>query len=96
MPSTLWKQQRYGEKWYAGETISVSIGQGQVSVTPMSMAVMMASVASGGRVAPRLVARHRRRTDAAWQPAAVTRPPAGRDRSSQRRSRPSTTGCGWR
>jgi penicillin-binding protein 2 len=28
-----------GRKWYAGETISVSIGQGQVSVTPVSMAV---------------------------------------------------------
>ena len=37
-----------GEKWYAGETISVSIGQGQVSVTPISMAVMMATLANGG------------------------------------------------
>lgn len=55
MPSTEWKRQRTGEKWYAGETISVAIGQGQVSVTPMSMAVMMASVARGARVVPRLV-----------------------------------------
>ena len=49
MPSTAWKKQRTGEKWYAGETISVAIGQGQVSVTPISLAVMMASVANGGR-----------------------------------------------
>jgi penicillin-binding protein 2 len=56
MPSTAWKKQRTGEKWYAGETISVSIGQGQVSVTPVSLAVMMASVANGGtRVVPHLV-----------------------------------------
>ncbi len=56
VPSPEWKKQRTGEKWYPGETISVSIGQGQVSVTPMSLAVMMATVANGGtRVVPRLV-----------------------------------------
>lgn len=56
VPSTDWKLKRTGEKWYAGETISVAIGQGQLSVTPMSMAVMMATVANGGtRVIPRLV-----------------------------------------
>ena len=44
------------EKWYAGETISVAIGQGQVSVTPVSMAVYMATLANGGtRVTPHLV-----------------------------------------
>ncbi len=48
VPSTQWKRQRYNEKWYAGETISVAIGQGQVSVTPLSMAVMMMTVANGG------------------------------------------------
>ncbi len=56
MPSTEWKRKRNNEKWYAGETISVAIGQGQVSVTPISLAVMMATVANGGtRFAPRLV-----------------------------------------
>ncbi len=73
MPSTLWKQQRYGEKWYAGETISVAIGQGQVSVTPMSMAVMMASVASGRRVAPRLVRATADGPSAPWEPTELTR-----------------------
>jgi penicillin-binding protein 2 len=56
MPSSEWKRAKKGEKWYAGETISVSIGQGQVSVTPISMAVMMMTVANGGtRYAPHLV-----------------------------------------
>ncbi len=48
VPSTEWKRQRTGEKWYAGETISVAIGQGQVSVTPAGMAKMIATVANGG------------------------------------------------
>jgi penicillin-binding protein 2 len=56
VPSTEWKMQRFREKWYAGETISVSIGQGQVSVTPASMAVMISTVANGGtRVTPHLI-----------------------------------------
>jgi penicillin-binding protein 2 len=56
VPSTEWKRARTGEKWYAGETISVSIGQGQVSVTPISLAVMAMTVANGGtRYAPHLV-----------------------------------------
>jgi penicillin-binding protein 2 len=56
MPSTEWKRQRTGERWYPGETISVSIGQGQVTVTPASMAVMIATVANGGtRVTPHVI-----------------------------------------
>jgi penicillin-binding protein 2 len=73
VPSTEWKKQRTGERWYPGETISVAIGQGQVSVTPMSMAVMMASVARGQRVTPRLVTATS--TGGAWEP--VKAPPAG-------------------
>ena len=48
VPSTEWKQRVVKEKWYPGETISVSIGQGQVNVTPLSLAVMMMTVANGG------------------------------------------------
>ena len=39
VPSRAWKQAAVGERWYPGETISVAIGQGQVSVTPISLAV---------------------------------------------------------
>ena len=56
VPSTEWKRQKYGERWYAGETISVAIGQGQVAVTPASMAAMIATVANGGtRITPHVV-----------------------------------------
>src|SRR5437868_9427334 len=56
VPSTEGKRERMHEKWYAGETISVAIGQGQVSVTPVSMAVYMSTLANGGtRVTPHLV-----------------------------------------
>jgi penicillin-binding protein 2 len=48
MPSTQWKLRTRGERWYPGETISVAIGQGQVSTTPLSMAVMMMTLANGG------------------------------------------------
>jgi penicillin-binding protein 2 len=56
VPSPEWKRKRFQEKWYAGETISVSIGQGGVSVTPVSMAVYAATLANGGtRVTPHLL-----------------------------------------
>ena len=56
VPSPEWKQQYRKEKWYAGETVSVSIGQGSVSVTPVSMAVYAATMANGGtRVTPHLL-----------------------------------------
>jgi penicillin-binding protein 2 len=71
VPSTEWKRQRTGERWYPGETISVAIGQGQLSVTPMSMAVMMATVANGGtRVVPRLVTAIDDGSGRGWQPVA--------------------------
>ena len=56
VPSTEWKRQRYGEPWYPGETISVAIGQGQVSVTPASLALMISTVANGGtKVTPHVI-----------------------------------------
>src|SRR4029450_12553251 len=56
IPNTEWKRKRYNERWYPGETISVAIGQGQVSVTPAALAVIISTVANGGtRVTPHLV-----------------------------------------
>ena len=56
VPSTEWKLEHTGERWYPGETISVSIGQGQVTVTPASLAVMIATIANGGtRVTPHVI-----------------------------------------
>ena len=56
VPSSEWKKRQTGERWYPGETISVAIGQGQNSVTPMGLALMMATLGNGGtRLVPRLV-----------------------------------------
>jgi penicillin-binding protein 2 len=68
VPSTQWKAEHTKEKkWYAGETISVAIGQGQVSVTPVSMAVYAATLGNGGtRVTPHLL--KAKYEDNAWQP----------------------------
>jgi len=48
MPSEEWKIRNFKQKWYAGETISVGIGQGAVAVTPIQMARAIGGIASGG------------------------------------------------
>jgi penicillin-binding protein 2 len=47
-PSAEWKQRIHREPWYPGDTISVSIGQGLLAVTPVQMATMISAVANGG------------------------------------------------
>src|SRR6202041_2510937 len=48
MPSEEWKIRNFKQKWFAGETISVGIGQGAVAVTPMQLARAIGGIASGG------------------------------------------------
>ena len=48
VPSTKWKLRRFREKWYPGETISVSIGQGALTMTPLQAAYAIGGVAMGG------------------------------------------------
>src|SRR5580698_5507464 len=48
MPSTQWKLKNFHEKWYAGEVISVGIGQGATTVTPLQLARALGGIASGG------------------------------------------------
>jgi len=56
VPSSEWKKKNRGEPWYPGETISVAIGQGFLSVTPIQMAKAIAIVATNGQVVqPRLL-----------------------------------------
>lgn len=55
-PSSEWKWQRFKQKWYAGDTISVGIGQGYWLATPLQLATAVATLANGGTpVRPRLV-----------------------------------------
>jgi penicillin-binding protein 2 len=48
MPSTAWKLKTQHEKWYAGETISVGIGQSAIQATPIQLARALSGIASGG------------------------------------------------
>jgi penicillin-binding protein 2 len=55
VPTTEWKQRRFGQPWMPGETVSASIGQGYNLATPLQLAVSYAAIANGGRVMrPRL------------------------------------------
>ena len=56
VPSTEWKKKKLGEPWYPGETISIAIGQGFLSATPIQMAKVVSIVATDGQVVqPRLL-----------------------------------------
>jgi penicillin-binding protein 2 len=60
LPSTAWKKRAYRkpeqQRWYAGETISLGIGQGYNNFTMLQMATAMSTLVSGGqRFKPRLV-----------------------------------------
>lgn len=49
MPSTKWKLRTARQKYYAGETISVAIGQGAVTVSPLQLAYAIGGLAVGGK-----------------------------------------------
>lgn len=73
IPSEDWKRRRFNERWYPGETISVAIGQGYVTTTPIALARMIATVANGGtRVTPHVV----RAVDRGqgWEPVSARTP----------------------
>ena len=48
VPSTRWKMRTFRQKWYAGETISVAIGQGALEVSPLQLAHAVGGIATGG------------------------------------------------
>ncbi|MBV9082760.1 MAG: penicillin-binding protein 2, partial [Acidobacteriaceae bacterium] len=48
MPSTKWKMRLARQKWYAGETISVAIGQGAVTVSPLQIVSALGGLGAGG------------------------------------------------
>lgn len=48
IPSSQWKRQARNQPWYAGETLSVAIGQGYTTTTPLQVANMVATLANGG------------------------------------------------
>ncbi len=48
IPTPDWKERERGEQWYIGDTYNFSIGQGDVLVTPLQMAHVIATIANGG------------------------------------------------
>ncbi|MEO8602866.1 MAG: penicillin-binding protein 2 [bacterium] len=57
IPDSAWKQRVLKQPWFKGETLSVAIGQGYVTATPLQMAGVVGTIATGARYRPRLVQR---------------------------------------
>lgn len=56
LPTPASKEKYYKEPWFGGDTVMTAIGQGLVQVTPLEMAVMISTIANGGkRVKPHLM-----------------------------------------
>jgi len=69
VPSSRWKIRTQREKWYAGETISVSVGQGALTVTPLQLAHAIGGLAMGGTwMKPHLVKEEKGKDDKPAEP----------------------------
>ncbi|MEO7178303.1 MAG: penicillin-binding protein 2 [Allosphingosinicella sp.] len=55
VPDPEWMERKYKRKWQAYDTINMSIGQGNVLVNPLQLAVMVARISSGKLIQPRVV-----------------------------------------
>jgi penicillin-binding protein 2 len=57
-PSRPWRKKERGRNWYPGDSLNMSIGQGDVLTTPLQLAVMTATLANKGKlIEPRVVAK---------------------------------------
>ncbi len=50
VPSSDWKQRTFGNKWFDGDTVNLSIGQGFISVTPIEMALFYMAIINDGKI----------------------------------------------
>ncbi len=50
VPTKAWKRERFKDKWHDGETLSIAIGQGFNSMTPLQICIMTAAIANGGKI----------------------------------------------
>lgn len=72
MPSQEWKMRRHRQKWFTGDTVSVSIGQGYNIATPLQLAHATAILAGNGKVyRPQLVSHTQDARDRSLKPMGV-------------------------
>lgn len=50
VPTSAWKEKKTGTKWFRGETLPVSIGQGYLLATPLQLAAMVAGLSTDGKI----------------------------------------------
>jgi penicillin-binding protein 2 len=50
VPTRDWKKTTLNEPWFLGDTYNISVGQGNMQVTPLQMAVAISSIANGGKL----------------------------------------------
>jgi penicillin-binding protein 2 len=75
VPDPLWKERRYHERWLGGDTMNMSIGQGDTLVTPLQMADMVAMVVNDGVIyQPHLLKEVRNPLTGAVEQNSVRRP----------------------
>ena len=73
LPTPEWKLRQRKERWYPGDTVNISIGQGDWKVTPLQMVRGTGALADAGQLRrPQLVEARRDRFDAPW--SALSRP----------------------
>mgnify|MGYP000878432617 FL=1 len=74
LPNPAWKMKQRKERWYPGDTVNISIGQGDWKVTPLQLVRGTGGLADHGNLRrPHLVQARRDRFDAPWDP--VPQPP---------------------
>jgi penicillin-binding protein 2 len=72
LPSPEWKQKRFKQEWYPGETVNTGIGQGYWVVTPLQLAQATAWLANDGLLHPlHVVKSSRQGFQSPWQPVAA-------------------------
>jgi len=83
MPDPAWKLQTKGEGWAPGDTVNLGIGQGELQVTPLQLAVMLAAVGNGGTLyrpqVVEMIAADPAHPDSTFQPAVIGQLPISAD-----------------
>ncbi len=81
VPDPAWKIQTRGEGWAPGDTVNLAIGQGELLVTPLQVATMMAAVGNGGTLyrpqVVEMIAADPGSPDWSFEPAVVAELPIG-------------------